>query len=181
MTGRHRYGALADVEEAIKAKRAEVPEHAMLSEEVGPDDIATVVSRWTGIPVSRLQQVERERLLGLKQELHKRVIGQVWVLQWCWGPPLEISSSCVDVWLSMRSSPLSDMGPGCLQGLVAAACGFDTQEARLCKATRLSMGHDDIYQQDECVPWIPELATSLNELLRELEAPVEETAVRQQD
>ena len=49
----------------------------MLSEEVGPEDIATVVSRWTGIPVSRLQQVERERLLQLKDELHKRVIGQV--------------------------------------------------------------------------------------------------------
>ena len=72
-----RYGALADVEEAIKAKRQHAPEHAMLSEEVGPDDIATVVARWTGIPVSRLQQAERARLLSLKEQLHKRVVGQV--------------------------------------------------------------------------------------------------------
>lgn len=75
-----RYGALADVEEAIKARRQDAPEEAMLSEEVGPEDIATVVARWTGIPVSRLQQADRERLLRLKEELHKRVVGQVRVL-----------------------------------------------------------------------------------------------------
>ena len=65
------------MEEAIKTRRAQVPEQAMLSEEVGPDDIAAVVARWTGIPVSRLQQAERARLLHLKADLHKRVIGQV--------------------------------------------------------------------------------------------------------
>ncbi|KAK9793452.1 hypothetical protein WJX73_009135 [Symbiochloris irregularis] len=71
-----KYGGLHDVEEAIKTKRAQAPEQAMLSEEVGPDDIATVVARWTGIPVSRLQQAERARLLRLKADLHQRVIGQ---------------------------------------------------------------------------------------------------------
>ena len=49
---------------------------AMVREEVTADDIAEVVSRWTGIPVSRMMQSEREKLLNLEQELHKRVIGQ---------------------------------------------------------------------------------------------------------
>lgn len=65
------------MEEAIKAARAQAPEQAVLSSEVGPDDIATVVARWTGIPMSRLQQAERARLLRLKADLHQRVIGQV--------------------------------------------------------------------------------------------------------
>ena len=47
----------------------------MLTEEVGPEQIAAVVSRWTGVPVSRLQQSEREKLLGLAEELHRRVMG----------------------------------------------------------------------------------------------------------
>ena len=49
---------------------------AIIKEEVTPDDIADVVSRWTGIPVSRMLQSEREKLLHLEEELHKRVIGQ---------------------------------------------------------------------------------------------------------
>lgn len=49
---------------------------AIIKEEVTPDDIADVVSRWTGIPVSRMLQSEREKLLHLEDELHKRVIGQ---------------------------------------------------------------------------------------------------------
>ena len=49
---------------------------AMIREEVTADDIAEVVSRWTGIPVSRMMQSEREKLLHLEEELHKRVIGQ---------------------------------------------------------------------------------------------------------
>ncbi|GLC34379.1 hypothetical protein PLESTB_000735100 [Pleodorina starrii] len=71
-----RYGALPEVEERIKALRAAQPADAMLSEEVGPEEIATVVSRWTGIPVSRLKQSEREKLLELRTELAKRVVGQ---------------------------------------------------------------------------------------------------------
>ncbi|GIL53361.1 hypothetical protein Vafri_9031 [Volvox africanus] len=71
-----RYGALPEVEERIKAIRAAQPSDAMLSEEVGPEEIATVVSRWTGIPVSRLKQSEREKLLELRAELQKRVVGQ---------------------------------------------------------------------------------------------------------
>ena len=49
---------------------------AMIKEEVAADDIAEVVSRWTGIPVNRMQQSEKEKLLHLEEELHKRVIGQ---------------------------------------------------------------------------------------------------------
>ena len=48
----------------------------MVREEVTADDIAEVVSRWTGIPVTRMLQSEREKLLHLEEELHKRVIGQ---------------------------------------------------------------------------------------------------------
>ena len=49
---------------------------AMIKEEVDADDIADVVARWTGIPVSKMMQSEREKLLHLEQELHKRVVGQ---------------------------------------------------------------------------------------------------------
>ena len=71
-----RYGALQDVEEAIRRKVAELPKDPMLTEEVGPEDIGQVVSRWTGIPVSKLAQGERERVLRLAQELHARVVGE---------------------------------------------------------------------------------------------------------
>jgi ATP-dependent Clp protease ATP-binding subunit ClpB len=71
-----RYGSLQDVDETLKKLRAGAPADAMLVEEVGPEEIAGVVSKWTGIPVSRLQQTEREKLLQLKEELHRRVVGQ---------------------------------------------------------------------------------------------------------
>jgi ATP-dependent Clp protease ATP-binding subunit ClpB len=64
------------VEEAIRRKVAELPKDPMLTEEVGPEDIGQVVSRWTGIPVSKLAQSERERLLRLAEELHVRVVGE---------------------------------------------------------------------------------------------------------
>ena len=48
----------------------------MVNEEVGAEEIAEVVSRWTGIPVSRMLQSERQKLLNLETELHKRVVGQ---------------------------------------------------------------------------------------------------------
>ncbi len=70
-----RYGALQEVEDAIRAKIAQLPKDPMLTEEVGPEDIAQVVSRWTGIPISRLQTSDRERLLHLAEQLHKRVVG----------------------------------------------------------------------------------------------------------
>ena len=73
-----KYGALADVNEAIRVATDEASRggDAMLSEEVTPDDIAAVVARWTGIPVSKLQSTERDKLLHLKDELHKRIVGQ---------------------------------------------------------------------------------------------------------
>ena len=72
-----KYGALADVTEALAKRQAEAKEmDYMLSEVVGPEEIATVVSNWTGIPVTKLQATDRERLMHLEDYLHKRVIGQ---------------------------------------------------------------------------------------------------------
>eukprot|EP00798_Chlamydomonas_sp_ICE-L_P017600 gene17600-23931_t len=73
-----KYGALPELDQRLKELRLQVPTHggAMLTEEVGPDDISTVVSRWTGIPITRLQQNERDKLLHLQDDLHRRVVGQ---------------------------------------------------------------------------------------------------------
>lgn len=73
-----KYGSLLEVDETLKKLRAAAPKggEAMLVEEVGPEEIAGVVSKWTGIPVSRLQATEREKLLSLREELHRRVVGQ---------------------------------------------------------------------------------------------------------
>ena len=73
-----RYGKLKELEEDIKKVQAEISSGAakMVREEVTADDIAEVVSRWTGIPVTRMMQSERDKLLHLEDELHKRVIGQ---------------------------------------------------------------------------------------------------------
>lgn len=75
-----RYGKLKELEDEI-AKSANSPHQdndasRLVREEVTADDIAEVVSRWTGIPVSRMMQSEKEKLLHLEEELHKRVIGQ---------------------------------------------------------------------------------------------------------
>jgi ATP-dependent Clp protease ATP-binding subunit ClpB len=75
-----RYGKIKDAEkrlDAFKAKLDEAQNHSpMVKEEVTADDIADVVARWTGIPVTRMLQSEREKLLHLEEELHKRVVGQ---------------------------------------------------------------------------------------------------------
>ncbi len=75
-----RYGKLQALEQDIKDIQAQLRNtqggNAMIREEVTDDDIAEVVSRWTGIPVTRMMQSEREKLLHLEEELHKRVIGQ---------------------------------------------------------------------------------------------------------
>ncbi|CAK7322807.1 unnamed protein product [Dovyalis caffra] len=72
-----RYGALEEVEAAIaRLEGATTEENLMLTETVGPEHIAEVVSRWTGIPVTRLGQNEKERLIGLADRLHQRVVGQ---------------------------------------------------------------------------------------------------------
>ncbi|MFO7877278.1 MAG: ATP-dependent chaperone ClpB [Desulfovermiculus sp.] len=74
-----RYGKLADLERQIKEKeegqdQEEKPQ--LLKEEVGPDDVAEIISRWTGIPLSKLLEGEKEKLLRLPQVLHQRVVGQ---------------------------------------------------------------------------------------------------------
>ena len=75
-----RYGKLQELEDEIKHIQEQLKEAqgaaAMVKEEVTADDIADVVSRWTGIPVSKMMQSEREKLLHLEEELHRRVIGQ---------------------------------------------------------------------------------------------------------
>ena len=75
-----RYGRLKALEDEIAQTQQQLRERqgseALVKEEVTADDIADVVSRWTGIPVSRMLQSEREKLLHLEEELHRRVIGQ---------------------------------------------------------------------------------------------------------
>ena len=73
-----RYGKLKQLEEEIAqlSTSEESDASRLVREEVTADDIAEVVSRWTGIPVSRMMQSEKEKLLHLEEELHKRVIGQ---------------------------------------------------------------------------------------------------------
>ena len=75
-----RYGKLKQLDDDIKNIQSQLKStqdgNAMIREEITADDIAEVVSRWTGIPVTRMMQSEREKLLHLEEELHKRVIGQ---------------------------------------------------------------------------------------------------------
>ena len=75
-----RYGKIKQLEEKITATHDELMRHrdgvALIKEEVTADDIAEVVSKWTGIPVGKMLQSEREKLLHLEEELHKRVVGQ---------------------------------------------------------------------------------------------------------
>lgn len=73
-----RYGRIKTAEEAIEKLTTQIAssEYQMIKEEIDSQDIAGVVSRWTGIPVSRMLSSERDKLLFLEDELHKRVIGQ---------------------------------------------------------------------------------------------------------
>ena len=75
-----RYGKLQALENEIKSIQEDLKrkqgDSAMIKEEVTAEDIADVVSRWTGIPVSKMMQSERDKLLHLEDELHKRVVGQ---------------------------------------------------------------------------------------------------------
>ena len=80
-----RYGKIKTLENEIKSLQEQLHSaqgsDAMIKEEVTAEDIADVVSRWTGIPVSKMLQSEREKLLNLEDELHKRVIGQQEAIQ----------------------------------------------------------------------------------------------------
>lgn len=75
-----RYGKIPETEKAIAELTAKLAiaqkDSAMVNEEVGAEEIAEIVSRWTGIPVSRMLQSERQKLLQLETELHMRVVGQ---------------------------------------------------------------------------------------------------------
>jgi ATP-dependent Clp protease ATP-binding subunit ClpB len=75
-----RYGKIKEVEDELNNLKSELSEKqtdsSLVKEEVSNEDIAEVVSRWTGIPVQSMLQSEREKLLNLEDELHKRVVGQ---------------------------------------------------------------------------------------------------------
>lgn len=75
-----RYGTITQLEKDLEQTKAKLDEmqnsKALLKEEVDAEDIADIVARWTGIPVKRMLQSERQKLLLLEEELHKRVIGQ---------------------------------------------------------------------------------------------------------
>ena len=80
-----RYGRITKLEEEIattqQALRSAQGANAMIKEEVTAEDIADIVSRWTGIPVSKMLESERQKLLNLEEELHKSVIGQEEAIQ----------------------------------------------------------------------------------------------------
>ncbi|MDD1693855.1 MAG: ATP-dependent chaperone ClpB [Methanoregula sp.] len=75
-----RYGRIPTAEKTIEELKGKLTvlqkDSAMVNEEVDAEEIAEVVSRWTGIPVSRMLQSEKQKLLGLEDELHRRVVGQ---------------------------------------------------------------------------------------------------------
>lgn len=74
-----KYGKLPELQQKLKDQEAYLAEHQdsqLLKEEVGEEDIAQVVSRWTGIPVTKMMTGEREKLLHLEETLHQRVVGQ---------------------------------------------------------------------------------------------------------
>lgn len=75
-----RYGRILETQKELDALQIQLQEiqkdTAMVKEEVGADDIAEVVSKWTGIPIQKMLQSEREKLLHLEKELHQRVVGQ---------------------------------------------------------------------------------------------------------
>ncbi|MGC9469610.1 MAG: ATP-dependent chaperone ClpB [Anaerolineae bacterium] len=77
---RLRYGRAHELREALREAEAEFrkvqDDHPLLNYEVGPEEVARVVSGWTGIPVSRLMEGERAKLMRMEEEIHKRVVGQ---------------------------------------------------------------------------------------------------------
>jgi ATP-dependent Clp protease ATP-binding subunit ClpB len=75
-----RYGRLAELERELARREEKMDQETggvrLLKEDVGPDDVAEIIAKWTGIPVSRLMEGEREKLLRLPEVLHERVVGQ---------------------------------------------------------------------------------------------------------
>jgi ATP-dependent Clp protease ATP-binding subunit ClpB len=71
-----RHGELPQLERELAQRDGAQPENAMVKEEVDEDDVATVVARWTGIPVDRLLEGETEKLIHMEERLHQRVVGQ---------------------------------------------------------------------------------------------------------
>ena len=99
-----RYGKIREAEEQIallqeELNKASSSHGSMIKEEVDAEDIAEVVAKWTGIPVSRMLESEREKLLNLEKELHRRVVGQDEAIPAVRGPDCRMHAA-----LSARSS-----------------------------------------------------------------------------
>ena len=99
-----RYGKIREAEEQIallqeELNKASSSHGSMIKEEVDAEDIAEVVAKWTGIPVSRMLESEREKLLNLEKELHRRVVGQDEAISAVRGPDCRMHAA-----LSARSS-----------------------------------------------------------------------------
>jgi ATP-dependent Clp protease ATP-binding subunit ClpB len=71
-----KYSTIPELEKKIKESEGVTPEGAMINEEVSPDHIAEVVSKWTGIPIDKMLEGEREKLLNMEENLQRRVVGQ---------------------------------------------------------------------------------------------------------
>src|SRR5256714_13709890 len=71
-----RYGELPALEKELETREQQTDAEPMGKEEVDEDDVATVVARWTGIPVARLLEGETEKLIHMEERLHQRVVGQ---------------------------------------------------------------------------------------------------------
>jgi ATP-dependent Clp protease ATP-binding subunit ClpB len=75
-----RYGQLNELQRALEQEQSRLVEmqgdHPLLKEEVGEEDVASVVSRWSGVPVSKMLEAEMQKLLRIEQDLHSRVVGQ---------------------------------------------------------------------------------------------------------
>jgi ATP-dependent Clp protease ATP-binding subunit ClpB len=71
-----RYGQVPELEKNLQNPNLKTQDSGLITEEITPEDIAEIVAKWTGVPVSRMLQSEREKLIDLEQELHKRVAGQ---------------------------------------------------------------------------------------------------------
>src|ERR1039458_9236511 len=75
-----RYGQLNELQRALEQEQARLRElqgdHPLLKEEVGEEDVAAIVSRWSGVPLNKMLEGEMQKLLRIEQDLHSRVVGQ---------------------------------------------------------------------------------------------------------
>jgi len=95
-----RYGKTIQLEKKLPDWKTQIEKKrskgSLIREEVRSEDIAEIVSKWTGIPVSKMLESEKEKLLRLEDELHKRVVGQEWSHSCCFGCSTQVKSRLQD-------------------------------------------------------------------------------------